>query len=63
MTTLPEEVLASKTNLTDDGDMALKDGLRILARIIVQAYLESHGQVGGKEETLDGGTYGIEGTN
>ena len=55
MTTLPEKVLASKSSLEEGADVALKDGLRILARIIARAYLESNKLEGKKEEMLDWG--------
>ena len=60
MTRLPGEVLASKTSLTDDAGVALKEGLRILAQIIARAYLESNGQVSKKEEISDKGTHGVQ---
>ncbi len=63
MTRLPQEVLSDKTDLGQAAEKRLSDGLRILARIIARAYLDSNGQVGKKEDIADKGTYGIQRTS
>jgi len=60
MMILPQEMLPDKTNLVQDAEERLSDGLRILARIIACAYLDSNGQVGKKEETAGRGTHGVQ---
>ena len=40
MTILPQEVLPDKTNLRQDTEERLSDGLRILARIIARCHID-----------------------
>jgi hypothetical protein len=58
-----ETKLETRTCLEEGTDRRITDGLRILARIIARAYLDSNGQVGKKEEIPDGGPHGIQRTD
>jgi hypothetical protein len=58
-----EAELETRTRLEEGTDRRITDGLRILARIIARAYLDSNGQVGKKEYIADKGTHGIQGTD
>jgi hypothetical protein len=58
-----EAELETRTHLEEDVDRRLVDGLRILARIIARAYLDSHRQVGKREEIAGKGRHGIQRTS
>ena len=62
MTMLSQGVLPDKDDLGQDAEDRLSDGLRILARIIAGAYLESNNSDQG-ERTSNEGRHGNQGTD